>query len=1174
MENPEALSVIEGLRLPDWVLLLPMPSAPVLRNTAPRTLLRDYWARRFEGEVARTWQMAREDNQDLERCGPAVLRPLIGPTALAEAREVLTRDGVPGAAAGELALCRALLARVVRLRYFAPGTRGCAFPAIRDWAALDRWLAEGGLDLPPPRSSRRLPQALERTRPSVGCGTPGVWLPLPADLPFGRSDPDRLNGVQEPPGPALDSGPAAAAPGSAPAALAGPPGAATADRAPVPAAPALTDLQARCLRALHQGTAIRRRLGRRARLGAALAQAVRPLVGGLPALWNRLWGRALPGRPRPPGERALRVHLRGLRSAAAAAQAADWDGCFATALGHLAAARTRYAALAGPGERIADPVSALLEQRQDTTADIFTTTLAAGWHLAPAAADDLGALLRRLAGAQGAAARPARALLAQLETALRECRTTYSRLSWRASLRPAGLRQVLPFQGSLKALAALDSARRLLEDLPWPVADLDRLGAPLAAAAAYVRRGLEQRLRARLLEVLETAGLLPAHAEGRLAAHRLADALADLIRRHRHLRFADLRDLLNQDALSLPDAGWADWRRGDCLGRFDRAAAAALPGVYRPGEFYVKGLQRLSAPLFGTGRGRLGLRVVLLPGLAAWAALEVTALVWGLVTPDGAHPALTTPAAVLLLAATLSAGANTGPGRDAARRCGRWAMRLGRLLLFTGLPRLLRSAPVQWLLNRRLVRRLHEQILAPVTLGLLPLLPLTALWLLAHPQDLGPAAWAALLTLAYALGTLLRETPAGRRGLDDLATGWRHLRDLLRQERLADLIAPVMAFFKQWIRTLDEGLHRIRTHLSPRLGEGPVTTLLKTLVAPLWAAWESVVQFYVVVLIEPQTNPIKHFPVVTLGHKLLLPWLPTLSYGLHAGLSPLLPNALAFPLIAATIFLLPGLFGFLFWELKENWRLYAANRTDPVPAARVGAHGETLAGLLRRGLRGGTIPKAFDRLRQVLDRQVRDETPDPRALRRALARLAAITALIARFAERELVIPLRAACRDPATTTPAGTAQLVLAAPRVASHEIELRVQRGGAAAGSIPLELVLRLAPAAATAGPGSETGAGLVCTLAWRGAWCDLGSDLGCDLGCDPGCEQDPDLRPRMMAVIHRFIRRCGARAAEFDARAPGDPGSGPGAAEVDHGPGGGMTRPCGAELAAAVPRASSPG
>jgi len=124
-ENPEALSVIEGLRLPDWIILLPMPAAPVLRSTPERTLLRDYWGRRFEGEIARAWQMARDDNQDLADFGPVALETSIGRGAVDEAREILIQGGISGAAEGLSELCRAFVARVVRLRYFAPGARGC-----------------------------------------------------------------------------------------------------------------------------------------------------------------------------------------------------------------------------------------------------------------------------------------------------------------------------------------------------------------------------------------------------------------------------------------------------------------------------------------------------------------------------------------------------------------------------------------------------------------------------------------------------------------------------------------------------------------------------------------------------------------------------------------------------------------------------------------------------------------------------------------------------------------------------------------------------------------------------------------------------------------------------------------------------------------------------------------
>ncbi|WP_020506992.1 hypothetical protein [Lamprocystis purpurea] len=1099
-ENPEALSVIEGLPLPEWILLLPMPGAPALKSTPERTLLRDYWARRFEGEVARAWQTARDDNQDAAHFGPAALASLIGCTAMAEARDVLMREGVAGAAEGETALCRSFAARVVRLRYCAPLTRGCCFPAVTDWAAVDHWFEESGLDLPVPCPGGRLPQALERGRPSADCGLPGVRLPLPADLPFGRCDPDRQ--IVERSGPTPRVAPDADGYGGTTASNALDADVSNgADSIDQPTAPALlpgpipnppgmpTHLQARCLDALGRGTAIRRR-------PPGLTRLVRALESVLLAPWK---GRSPPPARGRPGDRWSRVRLVRLQSLSAAAQSAEWSGRFAAALGSLRAARACYVRIAGEPAPD-DPVALLLEQRQRTAAESLADRIVVTWRLPAAAASDLRALLWRLATEHGTAAPLAQDLLGHLEIALQEEHHTYYRIEWRTWLSRGRARRILPFLSTLKGLAALDTASRLLTHLPWPVEDLDRFGAPLNQLTTQISERLERQLRPRLAGALETAGLVPSSARGRLAAGRLTAAMAELIRRRQHLKFTDVRDLLNQDALSLPDLRLAEIWEGDHLGHFDAAAAPALPGVYQPGAFYVKGLQRLSAPLFGSRKGRCLLRLVVLPGLAAWAAIEVTRLVWKLFTPFDLYPALTGTWPVLLLGAALSATVNTRRGRVAAVLTWRLATGLIRFLFITGLPRFLRWPPVVWFLTRRLVRTLLDRLLAPLALGLLPLLPVAALWSLAMPQAPGVTAWLPVLALAYAFGTLLRDTPAGRRRLDDLVTGWRRFLDLLRQERLAGLIAPVMEFFKQATRALTEGLHRIRTRLSPRLEERPGTSVLKALAALPWAFCEAVVEFYVVVLIEPQTNPIKHFPVVTLGHKLMLPFLPALSSGLFAATSPLLPDALAVSLVAVTVFLLPGLFGFLFWELKENWRLYGSNRgavgTDPVPAARLGDHGETVAALVRRGFHGGGLPKAFDRLRQALDRQVREETPNPHELRRLLSRLDDYRALLARFAERELGGPLREACGG-------GLKAVIIEAPRIATQSVVFHARLLPANA-ALPVTLTLRLTP-------GEQD---LVCALTGDGPMDTLSADC----------------REQIAAAVRWFVRRCGVQAPKM--------------------------------------------
>ena len=62
---------------------------------------------------------------------------------------------------------------------------------------------------------------------------------------------------------------------------------------------------------------------------------------------------------------------------------------------------------------------------------------------------------------------------------------------------------------------------------------------------------------------------------------------------------------------------------------------------------------------------------------------------------------------------------------------------------------------------------------------------------------------------------------------------------------------------------------------------------------------------------------------------------------------------------------IPGIFGFIAWELKENWRLYRANRPLRLRPVMLGSHGESMRGLLRPGFHSGTIPKLFRKLRHA-----------------------------------------------------------------------------------------------------------------------------------------------------------------------------------------------------------------
>jgi hypothetical protein len=94
-------------------------------------------------------------------------------------------------------------------------------------------------------------------------------------------------------------------------------------------------------------------------------------------------------------------------------------------------------------------------------------------------------------------------------------------------------------------------------------------------------------------------------------------------------------------------------------------------------------------------------------------------------------------------------------------------------------------------------------------------------------------------------------------------------------------------------------------------------------------------------------------------------------------------------------------FGFLVWELKENWRLYEANRPETLRPVVFGDHGETMARLLRPGIHSGTLPKLFAKLRKS-ERRAQGRGDEKGAFKR-LESLHHVEESIRRFVERDFI---------------------------------------------------------------------------------------------------------------------------------------------------------------------------
>jgi hypothetical protein len=172
---------------------------------------------------------------------------------------------------------------------------------------------------------------------------------------------------------------------------------------------------------------------------------------------------------------------------------------------------------------------------------------------------------------------------------------------------------------------------------------------------------------------------------------------------------------------------------------------------------------------------------------------------------------------------------------------------------------------------------------------------------------------------------------------------------------------------------------------------------------------------------------------VTVSHKVIWPMVP--QFAEMTGVS----------VVTVSMFVngIPGIFGFIAWELKENWRLYRANRAGRLRPVIIGSHGESMRGLLRPGFHSGTIPKLFRKLRHA------------NAVRAAWLHhdLDHAAEAVHRFVERELV-DLLARSPDWGTLRPAvravhfGCQRLVieLAAPGLGADPVVLAFENVGGA--------------------------------------------------------------------------------------------------------------------------------
>ena len=592
-------------------------------------------------------------------------------------------------------------------------------------------------------------------------------------------------------------------------------------------------------------------------------------------------------------------------------------------------------------------------------------------------------------------------------------------LGWVLTLGRRPLRRPVPAQRLVLMCKHLQSAARRLTKARLAEDVRTRLRGLLREAIHAAEHRLRENLTPKIEESVRLGGLAPRNAVERIAESKLIGELLDQLIHRGFASMSDLRDTFSRNQLKLDDLhGARQFIDGDQLLQIDRHLGQALDGVYHPGEVYLRFFQRISSLLFAVAPGRWLTYHVIIPFGGAFLVLEgidhsisvlVSKLMGTKVTAD--HPGTLLGVGFFFFALV------NWPRFRAGLHAGMKAVGRGLRWVFSELPqRIMKWPVVRAIVESRAVRLIGQHVVKP-------LVPAAAAWVFLPARD-GRMANVAVASAVFIATSLLLNSRVGRAIGQAIRRAMVVLWNRLTVEVLAAAVAAVMNFFRVVLESIERVLYAVDEWLRFRSGQGRASLAAKAALGAVWGIVTYFTRFAITLLVEPQINPIKHFPVVTVSHKMILPTVPLFASGMR-GLG--LATEQAYTIATTTVFLIPGIFGFLAWELKENWRLYRANRARGLRPVLVGSHGETLRRLLRPGFHSGTLPKIFARLRRADIREPGRRTET--LARRQAEALEHVGEAIRHFIERDFIALLN---QHPAWAgTPIELGEMTLAATRI-----------------------------------------------------------------------------------------------------------------------------------------------
>ena len=576
-------------------------------------------------------------------------------------------------------------------------------------------------------------------------------------------------------------------------------------------------------------------------------------------------------------------------------------------------------------------------------------------------------------------------------------------VEWVVSLFRQPIKRQVPLQADVLLVKHLRSAARRLGRVRMSDEDRRRLSILLRSATHHCEERLRERLRPRLTDALEAVGFKPANYPEEVARRKMVEEMLDRVTERGFLTMGDLRDAVARNQLKLPDLdGPKTLLLGDQLIRLNRRLAIDLDGVYKRGEFYLRWLQRLSSLFFGTTVGRLLTLFVALPFGGAFATLVFAQEMLHLAHLPHHLPPVGTWATVGVLGVFYLLLIHWPRFRSEVGRGLKVAWKGLRGVLFDVPAAVVHHPSVRRVMESQAVVQFRRYVLRPLVAAGLAALPC---WLLEANGIVTASASAA----AFLLALLFFGSRLGRR-VEEEATDWTARNWYwLRVDVLPGLFNLILFVFKEALDRLERVIYTVDEWLRFRSGESKWALVYKPVLGLVWFLVTYVLRLVINVFVEPSVNPIKHFPAVTVTAKLILPLcvpafetFPGMFSGgpLAATLAPSLGLGTANTIAGLVLLFLPGLGGFLVWELKENWKQYRSNRSPVLKPAMIGHHGETMLRFMRPGFHSGTLPKLYAKLRKA------ERRDNGRALHKHQEALHHVKESIRHFLEREFVMLL------------------------------------------------------------------------------------------------------------------------------------------------------------------------